>query len=118
MMPFSTETGLERVGIVGSTLEPPLGRSVGSGCCAPCKKQVTKRIGGGSPVAALMPKSALSCRKNRLTVLGGECSAYISPMGWPGIYSICFSQLDGDKDSLSLDGGFSVLIAVKLIRDN
>ena len=39
-------------------------------------------------------------------------------MGWPGIYSICFSELDGDKDSLSLDGGFSVLIAVRLIRDN
>ena len=27
-------------------------------------------------------------------------STYLSPMGWPGIYSICFSQLDGDKDSL------------------
>ena len=39
-------------------------------------------------------------------------------MGWLGIYSICFSQLDGDKDSLLLDGGFSFLIAVRLIRDN
>ena len=29
-----------------------------------------------------------------------------------------FSQLDGDKDSLLLDGGFSFLIAVRLIRDN
>ena len=38
-------------------------------------------------------------------------------MGWPGIYSICFSQLDGDKDSLLLDGGFSFFIAVRLIRD-
>ena len=36
----------------------------------------------------------------------------------PDIYSICFSQLDGDKDSLLLDGGFSFLIAVRLIRDN
>ena len=44
--------------------------------------------------------------------------AYISPMGWLGIYSICFPQLDGDKDSLLLDGGFSFLIAVRLIRDN
>ena len=43
---------------------------------------------------------------------------YLSPVGWPGIYSICFSQLGDDKDSLSLDGGFSVLIAVRLIRDN
>ena len=39
-------------------------------------------------------------------------------MGWPDIYSICFSQLDGDKNSLLLDGGFSFLIAVRLIRDN
>ena len=44
--------------------------------------------------------------------------AYLSPMGWPGIYSIYFSQLDGDKDSLLLDGGFSFLIVVRLIRDN
>ena len=39
-------------------------------------------------------------------------------MGWPDIYSICFSQLDGDKDSLLLVEGFSFLIAVRLIRDN
>ena len=39
-------------------------------------------------------------------------------MGWPGIYSICFSRFDGDKDSLLLDEGFSFLIAVRLIRDN
>ena len=44
--------------------------------------------------------------------------AYLSPLGWPGIYNIYFSQLDGDKDSLLLDGGFSFLIAVRLIRDN
>ena len=45
-------------------------------------------------------------------------SAYLSPMGRPGIYSIYFSQLDGDKDSLLFDGGFSFLIVVRLIRDN
>ena len=50
--------------------------------------------------------------------LEGECVAYLSPMRWPGIYSICFSQLDGDKDSLLLDEGFSFLIDVKFIRDN
>ena len=44
--------------------------------------------------------------------------AYLSLMGWPGIYSICFSQLDGDKDYLLLDGGFSFLIAIRLIRNN
>ena len=39
-------------------------------------------------------------------------------MGWHGIYSICFSQLSDDKDSLSLDERFSAFIAVRLIRDN
>ena len=39
-------------------------------------------------------------------------------MGWPGIYSICFSQLDGDKNFLLLDEEFSFLIAIRLIRDN
>ena len=39
-------------------------------------------------------------------------------MGWPGIYSIRFSLLDGGKDSLSLDEGFFALIAIGLIRDN
>ena len=39
-------------------------------------------------------------------------------MGWPGIYSICFFQLDGGKDSLSLDEGSSVLFAIRLISDN
>ena len=39
-------------------------------------------------------------------------------MGWPGIYSTCFSQLDDDKDSPSLDGGFSAFIAVRLIKNN
>ena len=118
MMHFSTRTGLERVGIVGPALELLLGWSAGSGCCAPLQKQVTKRIGKGSPVAAPMPKSVLPCIKNRLTALGGKCSTYLTPMGWPDIYSRCFSQLDGDKDSLSLNGGFYVLITVKLIRDN
>ena len=45
-------------------------------------------------------------------------STYLSLMGWPSIYIICFSQLDGDKDSLLLDGGFSFHIAVRLIRDS
>ena len=61
MMPFSTRTGLERVGITGPKLELSLGRSVGSGRWTPLQKQERKRIGGGSPVAALMPKSVLSC---------------------------------------------------------
>ena len=39
-------------------------------------------------------------------------------MGWSGIYSICFSQFDGGKDSFSLDGAFFSFIAIGLIRDN
>ena len=55
-MPFSTRTGLKRVGIAGSKLELSLGRFVGSGRWTPLQKQERKRIGGGSPVAAPMPK--------------------------------------------------------------
>ena len=39
-------------------------------------------------------------------------------MGWPGIYSICFSQLNGGKDSFPFDGVFSASIPIGLIRDN
>ena len=56
--------------------------------------------------------------REKIDCLEGECFTYLSPMGWPGIYSIYFSQLDDGKDSLSLDGGSSVLIAIRLIRDN
>ena len=61
--------------------------------------------------------------EENINCLGNEVfvhkSAYLSPMGWSGIYSICFSQFDGDKDSLLLDGEFSFhMITVRLIRDN
>ena len=121
MMSFSTRTGLERVGIAGPELELSLGRFASSGLWTPLQKQETKRIGGGSPVAAPMPKSVLfageniNCLENEVLV---HKSAYLSQMGWPGIYSMCFSQLDGDKDSLLLDGGFFFLITVRLIKDN
>ena len=35
---------------------------------------------------------------------------YLSPMGWPGIYSVYYSQLEGSKDSLPLDGIFLAFI--------
>ena len=60
--------------------------------------------------------------EENINCLGNEVlvhkSVYLSPMGWPGIYSSCFFQLDGDKDSLLLDGGSSFLIVVRIIRDN
>ena len=56
--------------------------------------------------------------KEKINCLEGECSAYLSPMGWPDIYSIRFSQLDGGKDSFPLDGVFYTFIAIGLIRDN
>ena len=37
-----------------------LDRSTDSGCRASLQKQETKRIGGGKPIASLMPKSVLS----------------------------------------------------------
>ena len=63
MMPFSTGTELERVGIAGPELELSLGRYAGSRHWTNLQKQERKRIGEGSSVAALMPKSVLSCGK-------------------------------------------------------
>ena len=60
MMPFSTGTALERVGIAGPELEL-LGRSAGSERWAPLQKQEIKRTSEGSPVATPMPKSFFSC---------------------------------------------------------
>ena len=56
-------------------------------------------------------------RKDRL-LRGRTFFAYLSSMGWPGIYIICISQLDGDKDYFPLDGEFSAFIGIGLIRDN
>ena len=39
-------------------------------------------------------------------------------MGWPDIYSICLSQLDGGKDSFPFDEVFSAFIAISLLWDN
>ena len=36
--------------------------------------------------------------------------AYLSPIGWPGIYSVYYFQLEGSKDSLPLDGIFLAFI--------
>ena len=36
--------------------------------------------------------------------------AYLSPMGWLGIYSVYNSQLEGSKDSFPLDGIFLAFI--------
>ena len=52
---------MERAGFAGSELELLLGRFAGSECWIPLQKRETKRIGGGSPVAAPMPKSVISC---------------------------------------------------------
>ena len=39
-------------------------------------------------------------------------------MGWPDIYNICLSQLNGGKDYFPLDWVFSAFIVIELIRDN
>ena len=75
----------------------------------------------GSAGARPLPLRCLSqffFDEEKINYLESEFSVYLSPTGWPCIYSGGFSQLDGDKDSLLLDRGFSFLIAVILIRDN
>ena len=61
MMPFSIGTELVHVRIAEPELELSLGWSAGSGRWTPLQKQERKRIGGGSSVAAPMPKLVLSC---------------------------------------------------------
>ena len=86
-----------------------------------CKNKKQRGSAGARPLPLRCLSQFFPVEEN-INCLGNEVlvhkSAYLSSMGWPGIYSICFSQLDGDKDSLLLDGGFFFLIAVKLIRDN
>ena len=116
-MSFSIRIGLERVEIAGPELELLLGRSVGSDVGLLCKNKKERGSAGARP----LPLRCLSQflpdeRKDRL--LRGRSFAYLSPKGWPGIYSICFSQLNGGKDSFPLDEVFSAFIAIRLLRDN
>ena len=52
----------------------------------------------------------INCLRNEVLV---HKSAYLTLIGWPDIYSKCFSQFDDGKDSLLLDEGFSTLIVVR-----
>ena len=36
--------------------------------------------------------------------------AHLSPMGWPGIYRVYYSQLEGSMDYFPLDGIFLAFI--------
>ena len=60
--------------------------------------------------------------REKIDCLKGKCAAYLnvsvglsvlaylSPMGWPSIYSVCYSQLVGSKDSFPLDEIFLAFI--------
>ena len=52
MMLFQLELGLSVLDFLSQFTD--------SGCWTPLQKQETKRIGGGSPITSLMPKSVLS----------------------------------------------------------
>ena len=80
----------------------------------PCKKnQREEGSARASPVAAPMPKSDSFLREKGeclgCLVLASEC-AYLSPLGWPCICSVCYSQFEGRKDSLPLDEIFLAFI--------
>ena len=99
-MSFFKRTGLERVGVVRPEPGPMLGWSISSGCGYSLQKeQEIRRVGRG--FARNRSDAYVSFfMKEKIDCLEGEYVAYLSPMGWPGIYSVCFYQLDGDKDSL------------------
>ena len=54
-----------------------------------CKSKKQRGLARARP----LPLRCLSqlLMKEKINCLEGECSAYLLPMGWPGIYSICFS---------------------------
>ena len=68
MMPFSTGTRRERVGITGLELESSLSCPLAPDAASPCKNKKQRGIGEGSPVVTLMPKLVLSCGEKRSTV--------------------------------------------------
>ena len=82
-----------------------------------CKNKKQRGSVGARPLP-LRCLSQFFPDEEKINCLESEFSTYLSPTGWPGIYSGGFSQLDGDKDSLLLDEGFSFLIVERLIRDN
>ena len=52
--------------------------------------------------------------REKIDCLEGECfCVYLSPMGWPGIYSTYYSQLECSKDSFPLDEIFSAFINIR-----
>ena len=86
-----------------------------------CKNKKQKGSVGARPLP-LRCLSQFFPEGENINLLGNEVLVHkfacFSSIGWPSIYSICFSQLNRDKDSLLLDEVFSFLIAVILIRDN
>ena len=115
MMLFSTGTGLERVGVVGPDSDCWLVEDAGywivraregllllfwtvdSGYGTSLQKQGRRGSTRASPVVAPMPKSVsfseekIECLRGRICLVWRCVSelAYLSPMGWPCIYSGC-----------------------------
>ena len=53
--------------------------------------------------------------REKIDCLEGECVAYLSLMGWPGIYSICFPSLMMIRILSHLTGYFLLLLVSDLI---
>ena len=79
MMLFLTGTGLEHAGIAG-----PVHFLWMSGSPAKIRNNKDRR---GPPVATLMPKLVLSDRREDQLLREWIFCAYLSPMGWLGIYN-------------------------------
>ena len=93
-----------------------MGRSLALDDALPCKNKRQRGSAGASPLTAPMPKS-VSFLWGKINCLEGECVAYLSLMGWPGIYSMYFPNLMVIR-SLSHWMGYSLPILIAdLIRD-
>ena len=55
--------------------------------------------------------------REKIYYLEGECVAYLSPMGWPCIYNICFTNWMVIKILSHWTGYFLPLLISDLIKD-
>ena len=61
-------------------------------------------------MASPMPKSDSFWEKKKECLVLAFSFAYLSPLGWPHIYNVYYSQFEGCKDSFLLDEIFLAFV--------
>ena len=110
---FFNRIGLERIRVVRPEIGLLLGWFADSRCSTPLQRQERRKGQRGlRPWSIRCLSQFLAERKDKL-LRGRMCLrmfAYLSPIGWPDIYSVYYSQLKGSKDYFPFDGIFLTFI--------